>query len=150
MNNTIWTAVGAIGQILCAIATFCAVIVALKPYRKKVVVTLKRIKMVMGNEEMTLPVCIHIRNEGAKPIKIIKIGIKEKFETIIIEGEYPIEDEDQANFSINQRQLLESFYNEQEDKFSIIAYDSKGNYYTSQKYHKQIFAENEAISDLFK
>lgn len=149
MDSIFWTAIGAIGQILCAIATFCAVIVALKPYKKRVVVHLKSITIVMGEEKTTLPICICVRNDGAKPIKIEKIGIKEKLETIIIEGEFPIEDEDQANFNITQEQLLDSFYNEQEGYFSVFVYDSKGNCYVSQKYPKHKFAKNDSISELF-
>lgn len=149
MENTTWTAIGAIGQVLGAIATFCAVIVALRPYRKKVVVRLRSVFASIGKEKTALSIYVCVKNDGAKPITVQKIGIKEKYETIIIEGEFLIEDEDQASFKITQEQLHDSFYNGQKGYFSVFVYDSKGNYYFSKKYPKCKFTKNESISELF-
>ena len=69
MSN-IWSVIAALGQWACAIATFCAVMVALKPYKRRVLVSLTSLTVKIGDACQALPLCIRIENRGAKAITI--------------------------------------------------------------------------------
>ena len=146
-----WTAFGAIGQWLCAIATFIAVLVALKPYKRKLKVRLVSITITVGAGEEVVPLSVLVKNTGQKPIAITGVGIAEKqYEILFWEGISELAEECQDSLPVSTKTLWNCFLNEDIKQFRVFVCDANGNYYYSPKYKKSAFRENTEISELFK
>ena len=146
-----WTAFGAIGQWLCAIATFVAVLVALKPYKRKLKVRLVSVRITSEMGEEVVPLNVIVKNTGQKPIMITGIGIAEKkYEILFWEGFSELAEECQDSLPVNTKTLWNCFLNEDIKNFRVFVYDTNGNYYYSPKYKKSAFKENAEVSELFK
>lgn len=146
-----WTAFGAIGQWLCAIATFAAVLVALKPYQRKLKVSLVNIRITAEVGEEVVPLSVLIKNTGQKLIVITGIGIAEKqYKNKFWEGFSKLAGEAQDSLPVSTKTLWSCFLNQDIKSFRVFVCDANGNYYYSPKYKKSAFKENVEVSELFK
>lgn len=150
-DSNIWPVVAALGQWACAIATFWAVRVALKPYKRGFKVWLDSLTIKVGEESQCFPVCIKIKNAGYGDAEVKKVGISEdKFHTILFEEAFTVEGEGIHTLAIGISDIKSAFYSRETEKFQIFIEDSKGNEYVSKVYKKRQFKENKDIMEMYK
>lgn len=146
-----WTAFGAIGQWMCAIATFLAVLVALKPYRRKLDVGLISIGIALEGEKQVIPLSVRITNTGQKPITIKEIGISENQYKTVFQNEFSIiPEESQCSFPVSPQTLQDNLMHKEICFFRIYVCDTLGRYYYTSKFNKAAFTENTMLAELSK
>ena len=132
MTN-IWTVVAALGQWACAIATFCAVLVALKPYKRKVLVSLTRLTVKIGGASQVLPICIRIENKGTKTVSIQEAGVCEGgVHVALFDVPIEVEDDGVQTIGVGYEQLLDCFVSKDRTNFRVYVQDSKKYRYYSK------------------
>lgn len=146
MDTNCWTALGAIGQWLCAIATFCAVIVALKPYKRGVKVKLSSLRLKLGKDSQVLPLFVLIDNNGMRDETIDSYGVCDRDMDCAFDL-FPqkVEAESRMKIPLAYKDLMNALSLLESNKFRVWVSDQRGNRYLSRTYLKSRFAENKTI-----
>lgn len=149
--DTMWTAIGAIGQWLCALATLGAVIVALKPYKRKLKIELESVVVKLNDESQILPLTIRIHNEGYIDEKIVAIGIASSKDVNLILSEEQIEVEKNGvkKVAVNREDVWNALCLVDNKLFRIWIQDNAGYKYYSKPYRTGKYKEMSKIMDPF-
>lgn len=144
-----WTAVSAIGQIMCAIATFLAVVVALMPYKRKVKVGLTSVKI--DHDNINISFNVVLENCGETTLRIKEWGIKGAgFEVQLGTDQIILDPREVKRIPINQSSFREAIELEKSSMFSVYAIDSGENIFCSKKYMSSDFLGGWDRTDWFK
>lgn len=147
----VWTAIGAIGQWACAVATFLAVVVALKPFKRKISVELESVIIKLNEETQILPSAIQIYNEGFTTERIVAIGIISKDGNFILsENQLEIEGRGVKKYVIKHDDFQNTLRLIDGSCFQIWIQVSAGNKYYSKEYPTAKYKETTKALGFFK
>lgn len=146
-NSTLWSAIGAIGQWVCAIATFCAVKVALKPYCRHIKVDLISVVIKSNDNPEVVPFILQIQNKEFNKEKIAGIYITSNDGRFVLSKEqFVIEKAGTRNVSLNPDEFWNNLRLVDDKHFRILVQDSAGYCFYSKKYrtekYKKIISAN--------
>ena len=149
-NSTLWSAIGAIGQWVCAIATFCAVKVALKPYYRRIKVDLISVIIKINDNSEVVPFILQVQNKGFNKEKIAGIYITANDGRFVLSKEQiVIEKAGTRNVSLNPDGLWNNLRLVDDKHFRFLVQDSAGYCFYSKKYrtekYKKIISTNKPL-----
>ena len=151
MGTNSWAAIGAIGQWLSAIATFAAVLVALKPFKRGMVVKLSRLEVKLGEERHVFPLQITLYNYGYKDINIASWGVCDSKLNVVIEDiSHLVKAESTINLSLKEKSFIDAVSVLEGKKFQIWIKDINGKQFHSKRYTKNDFKERDRLRNSFQ
>lgn len=147
-----WDAVAALGQWAGAIATTIAVVVALKPYKKKASVEVQTITIALGNESQTIPMMLTVRNSGGMAMWVDSYGIADSksksAHSVATDIAKRIEPNCAIAFPVGINNISEILDTIQSKKIRFWVKDQSGTIYFSEKFDRANFVGSIA-SDYF-
>lgn len=136
---TAWTAVGAVGQILCAAATFVAALIALKSYKLKVKIRFKYVTIKEGDESTRIPIVLEIRNVGGCKCLITEYGVSDgKIYIALNDATQQLDTGTLANLPIGKDDLCKSvnLLDAKKERIKFYAVINNNKVFMSRNYKK--------------
>lgn len=149
--NTMWTAIGAVGQWLGALATLGAVIVALKPYKRKLKIELESVVVKLDGESQILPSAIRIYNKGYMDEKIVGFGVisSEDVNLILSEEQIEVEKSGIKRVAVKHDDVWNALRLVDNKFFRIWIQDSAGYKFYSKPYCTDKYRKMSKVLDSF-
>ena len=149
--NTVWTAIGAVGQILCALATFFTALIALKPFKRKMKVGLFSVIVNLDNESQIFPSKVCVVNKGFIEEEIVAVGISSRDGNFVLsEDKYVIEKGGVKEILINHEDVWNNLRLIDDKFFRVWIKDNAGYTYYSKKYPLKKYKNKSMLFDRLK